>query len=84
MSVPELQGVRELTITLPEDVHELLQRLAAEHSLGPNQLAAELVKHEIKQFDAKQHFRARAARGDPAEALRLLDRLDKHFAEQPS
>jgi hypothetical protein len=36
----------------------------------------ELSTQALAEFDAETRFRARAAKGDPAEALRLLESID--------
>ena len=60
-----------LTIRLTDDQHRRLKTLAARRGLSLNKALAE--------FDAETRFTLRAARGNPAQGLRLLDRLDAHF-----
>ena len=65
-----------LTIRLPDDQHERLKTLAAYRHVSMNKLVEELTTRAVTQFDAELRFRARAARGDPAIGLALLDKLD--------
>jgi len=41
-----------------------------------NKLIEELSVAALAQFDAETRFRVRAARANPRQALRLLDKLD--------
>jgi predicted transcriptional regulator len=66
-----------LTIRLPDEKHERLRRLAARRDISMNKLIDELATVALVEFDAETRFRARAAAGDPAEGLRLLDELDR-------
>jgi predicted transcriptional regulator len=66
-----------LTIRLPDDQHERLKTLAAYRSISMNKLVEELATRAVAEFDTELRFRARAARGDPAAGLALLDKLEK-------
>jgi predicted transcriptional regulator len=66
-----------LTIRLPDDKHERLKALARAHSISVNKLMDELATVALANFDARVRFEARAARGDPEKALKLLDKLDR-------
>lgn len=65
-----------MTIRLPDDTHERLRELASRRSMSLNRLMEELSTQALAEFDAETRFRARAAMGDPDEALRLLDSID--------
>jgi len=65
-----------LTIRLPADKHQRLRLLAKSRQISLNKLMEELSTAALAEFDEETRFRARAARGAPEEALRLLDRLD--------
>jgi predicted transcriptional regulator len=65
-----------LTIRLPDDQHERLKTLAAHRSISMNKLVEELATRAVAEFDTELRFRARAARGDPAAGLALLDKLE--------
>lgn len=65
-----------MTIRLPDDTHERLRDLAQRRNVSLNRLMEELSTQALAEFDAETRFRARAAKGDSAEALRLLDSLD--------
>ena len=66
-----------LTIRLPDDKHERLKALARANSISVNRLMDELATVALANHDARVRFETRAARGDPAKALALLERLDR-------
>lgn len=65
-----------MTIRLPDDTHERLRDLAQHRKMSLNRLMEELSTQALAEFDAETRFRTRAAKGDPDEALRLLDSID--------
>jgi len=69
-----------LTIRLPDDQHARLKALAERRGMSLNKLFEEMSTKLIAEFDAEARFRARAARGDVAKGLDILDRLDRSFA----
>ncbi|HQQ69503.1 MAG TPA: CopG family transcriptional regulator [Alicycliphilus sp.] len=66
-----------LTIRLPDDTAQRLKNLAQTRGLSINKLMEELSTQAIAAFDAETRFRTLAARGDAAQALAILDRLDQ-------
>ncbi len=70
-----------LTIRLPDDQHERLKALAAQRNISLNKLFEELAARVVAEHDVEMRFRVRAARGDPAAGLALLDQLDAAFAK---
>jgi predicted DNA-binding ribbon-helix-helix protein len=64
-----------LTIRLPDDKHERLKALAENRRISVNKLIDELATIAIANHDARLRHAARAARGDVARALAVLDRL---------
>jgi len=68
-----------MTIRMPDEKHKRLQQLAVSQGVSVNKLVEELSTVALAQFDALTRFRALAARGNPAEGLRLLDQLDRAF-----
>lgn len=72
-----------VTIRMPDAKHERLKKLAQRQGLSLNKLFEEWSNIAIAQFDAEARFHARALRGDPKRALRLLDKLDSAFAKAP-
>lgn len=66
-----------MTIRIPDGKHERLKRLAESQGVSLNKLVEEWSSIALAQFDAEARFHARAARGQPARGLALLDRLDK-------
>ncbi|MFY8085000.1 MAG: ribbon-helix-helix protein, CopG family [Rubrivivax sp.] len=65
-----------LTIRLPDSTTQRLKSLAKSRGLSVNKLIEELSAQALASFDAETRFRAMAAQGDPAAALKILDRLD--------
>jgi len=66
-----------LTIRLPDEKHERLKALAKSNAVSINKLIDELATVALANFDARVRFETRAARGNPARALDLLDKLDR-------
>jgi predicted transcriptional regulator len=75
----EARAMSVLTIRLPDDQHERLKALAAHRGVSMNKLVDELATRAVAEFDTEVRFRARAARGDAAAGLALLDKLDAAF-----
>jgi predicted transcriptional regulator len=71
-----------LTIRLPDDQHERLRALAEHRGISLNKLFEEFATRAVTEFDTELRFRMRAARGDAATGLALLDKLDKEFRER--
>jgi predicted transcriptional regulator len=71
-----------LTIRLPDDQHERLRALAEHRGISLNKLFEEFAARAVAEFDTELRFRMRAARGDAATGLALLDKLDKEFGER--
>jgi predicted transcriptional regulator len=65
-----------LTIRLPDEKHERLKALAKSNAISVNKLIDELATVALANHDARVRFQARAARGDPARARTVLDKLD--------
>ncbi len=71
-----------MTIRLPEDQHERLKALAAHRGVSMHKLFEEFATQAVAEFDTELRFRARAARGDAAAGLALLDKLDAAFGKK--
>ena len=69
-----------LTIRLPDDQHERLRVLASQRGVSLNKLFEEFSTKALAEFDTESRFRIRAARGDKAKALAILDALDAKHA----
>ena len=69
-----------LTLRLAEEKHARLRQLAASQGVSMNHLMDELVTIALTQHDAEVRFRIRAGKGAPKKGLKLLDKLDRHFA----
>jgi len=65
-----------LTIRLPDEKHARLKALAKSNAISVNKLIDELATVALANHDARVRFQTRAARGDPARALTVLDKLD--------
>ncbi len=66
-----------LTLRFPDDKHERLKQLAQSRQISLNKLLDELATIALANFDAHSNFEARAARGNVARAIKLLDKLDR-------
>jgi predicted transcriptional regulator len=65
-----------LTVRLPDDKHLRLKELAESQGVSVNKLIEELSTVALVEFDTQTRFRLMAGRGDVAEGLRVLDKLD--------
>jgi hypothetical protein len=65
-----------LTICIPDEKHERLKALAQSRGISVNKLMEELSTIALTEFDAHTRFQAMAARGNPQQGLKLLDKLD--------
>lgn len=66
-----------LTIRLPDDQHDRLKALAQSKGISLNKLFEYFSIKALADFEAELRFQARAARGDVAKGLDILDRLEK-------
>ena len=66
-----------MTIRIPDGKHQRLRRLAQSHGVSLNKLVDEWASMALAQFDAETRFHARAARGNAARGLALLDKVDR-------
>ncbi len=64
-----------LTIRIPDEKHERLKALAASRKISVNKLIDELSTIALVEFDARNRFKARAARGSAEHGVLLLDKL---------
>jgi predicted transcriptional regulator len=70
-----------LTIRLPDDKHNRLKALAESRQISVNRLVDELATVALANFDARNRFEARAAKGNVKKALSILDRLGYEGSE---
>lgn len=70
-----------LTIRLPDAQRDRLAAMAARRGVSLNKLMEELSVRALTEHDTELRFRMRAARGDPARGLKLLDQLDHEHAK---
>ena len=66
-----------LTIRLPDAQRDRLAAMAARRGVSLNKLMQELAVRALAEHDTEMRFRARAARGDAARGLEVLDELDR-------
>ncbi|MGB3555229.1 MAG: toxin-antitoxin system HicB family antitoxin [Jannaschia sp.] len=66
-----------MTIRLPDTTHERLRQLASTRGVSLNKVMEDLATRALTEHDLETRFRARAARGDRAVGLALLDQLDE-------
>jgi len=71
-----------LTIRLPDEQHERLRALAEHRGVSLNKLFEEFATRAVTEFDTELRLRLRAARGDAATGLALLDKLDREFGKR--
>ncbi|MBE9550043.1 MAG: toxin-antitoxin system HicB family antitoxin [Proteobacteria bacterium] len=69
-----------LTIRMPDDKHCRLKALAQHRHISVNKLVEELSTQAIAEFDSEVRFRTLAAMGNKGAGLKLLDKIDRHFA----
>jgi predicted transcriptional regulator len=65
-----------LTIRLPDDKHYRLKELAQARGISVNKLIEELSTIALAEFDAENRFKVMAAKGNPEDGLRILEKLD--------
>ena len=65
-----------MTIRLPDDKHFRIKQLARARKISVNKLLEDLATTALAGHDAEVRFRALAAKGGPAKALKILNRLD--------
>ena len=70
-----------LTIRLPDTHRDRLAAMAARRGVSLNKLMEELAVRALTEHDTEMRFRMRAARGDAAHGLKLLDELDYQHAQ---
>lgn len=66
-----------LTIRIPDAHRDRLAAMAAQRGLSLNKLMEEISVRALAEHDTEMRFRLRAARGDTARGLELLDELDR-------
>lgn len=66
-----------LTIRLPDAQRDRLAAMAARRGVSLNKLIQELAVRALAEHDTEMRFRARAARGDAARGIEVLDELDR-------
>jgi hypothetical protein len=65
-----------LTDQISDNKHLKLKELAEFQGVSVNKLIEELSTVALVEFDTHTRFKLMAARGDVAESLRILDKLD--------
>ncbi len=70
-----------LTIRIPDVHRDRLAAMAARRGLSLNKLMEEISVRALAEHDTEMRFRLRAARGDTARGLKLLDESDRRHSE---
>jgi hypothetical protein len=71
--------VKILTKHMPDDQHGRLKTSASQRGLSLCKLLEKSSMNALEEFDTENRFRIRAAQGDQAKGLAILDELDgKH------
>ena len=70
-----------LTIRLPDAQRDRLATMAAKRGVSVNKPMQEFAARALAEHDTELRFRARAARGDAARGLAVLDELDRLHRE---
>ena len=70
-----------LTIRLPDAHRDRLATMAAQRGQSLNKLMEEISVRALTEHDTEMRFRMRAARGDAARGLKLLDELGHRPAQ---
>ncbi len=70
-----------LTIRIPDAHRDRLAAMAAQRGLSLNKLMEELSVRALAEHDTEMRFRMRAARGKTDRGLKLLDELDRRYAQ---
>jgi len=64
-----------MTVDLPDSLFSELQQAAAMRHVSTESLLVEMARHNLHEIKAEQHFRERAARGNPERGLALLEEV---------
>ena len=73
-----------LTIRMPDDQADRLRSLARHRGISVNKLIEELSTRALAEFDSETRFRLYASRGNAADAMAVLEKLDHAFGTPPS
>lgn len=71
-----------ITLRLPDAKHERLKQYARAQGVSLNKLFDEFATVALAQFDAKTRFDIKAAKGDVAKGLQILDKLDSKLEQK--
>lgn len=64
-----------LTLELPDSLFSQLEQAASQQEISTEALLIEMARHSLREIQAEQHFRERAARGNPQRGLALLEEI---------
>ena len=70
-----------LTIRIPDAHRDRLAAMAAQRGLSLNKLMEELSVRVLAEHDTEMRFRMRAARSKVDRGLKLLNELDRRYAQ---
>jgi len=72
-----------MTFDLPDTLFFELEQVATLQHVSIEALLVEMVRHNLKEIKVRQHFRERAARGNPERGLSLLDKIAQRSSTLP-
>lgn len=64
-----------MTVDLPDTLFVELEQAATSRHISIESLLIEMARQNLKESKAMQHFRERAARGNPERGLSLLEKI---------
>lgn len=70
-----------LTLDFPDLLFTELEQVASLRHISTESLLIEMAHHNLKAIQAEQHFRERAARGNPKRGLELLEEVARRSGQ---
>jgi predicted transcriptional regulator len=71
-----------LTLRLPEELALRLKSVAEARGMSVNKLVTEISVQAITSYDTETRFKAMAAKASIPAALAVIDKLDRHIAQE--
>ena len=70
-----------LTVDFPDSLFSELQQVASLRHVSTESLLFEMAQHSLREIQAEQHFRERAARGIPKRDVELLEEIARRSGQ---
>ena len=80
--LPEGAAMSTLTLRLPEELALRLKSVAEARGMSVNKLVTEISVQAITSYDTETRFKAMAAKASLPVALAVIDKLDRHLAQE--